>query len=86
MRANHLNIMKKLILFASIVASIYVTAAGKGEAVLDPTKAGQDFNIQGEYLGETPEGDRVGLNIVALGDGKFKAIGFDRGLSRGWVD
>ena len=86
MRAKHLNIMKKLILFASIVASFYVTAAGKGEAVLDPAKAGPDFKVQGEYLGETAEGDRVGLNIVALGDGKFKAIGFEGGLpGDGWT-
>ena len=86
MRAKHLNIMKKLILFASIVASFYVTAAGKGEAVLDPAKAGPDFKIQGEYTGETAEGDRIGLNIIALGDGKFRAVGFEGGLpGDGWT-
>ena len=47
MRAKHLIIMKTLIFFVSIVAYISVTAAGKGEAVLDPAKAGPDFKIQG---------------------------------------
>ena len=86
MCAKHLNIMKKLILFASIVASFFVTAAGKSEAVLDPAKAGPDFKIQGEYTGETTEGDRIGLNIIALGAGKFQAVGFEGGLpGDGWT-
>jgi hypothetical protein len=86
MCAKHLNIMKKLILIASIVASFSVTAVGKGEAVLDPAKAGPDFKIQGEYTGETAEGDQIGLNIIALGAGKFQAVGFEGGLpGDGWT-
>ena len=61
-------------------------AAGKGEAVLDPAKAGPDFKIQGEYVGTHPEGDQIGLNIIALGDGKFRAVGFEGGLpGDGWT-
>ena len=61
-------------------------AAGKGDVFLDPAKAGPDFKVQGEYLGENSEGERIGLNIVALGDGKFKAVGFEGGLpGDGWT-
>jgi hypothetical protein len=86
MRAEHLNIMKKLILFAAVVASISAIGAGKGEAVIDPAKAGPDFKIQGEYVGVHPEGDQIGLNIIALGAGKFQAVGFEGGLpGDGWT-
>ena len=86
MRAKHLNIMNKFILLASFITSFSVMAAGRGDAVLDPAKAGPDFKIQGEYLGENSEGERIGLNIIALGDGKFKAVGFEGGLpGDGWT-
>ena len=86
MDAQHLIIMRKIILLVSCVSSLSVMAAGKGEALLDPVKAGPDFKIQGEYVGKHPEGDQIGLNIIALGDGKFRAVGFEGGLpGDGWT-
>ena len=86
MRAEHLNNMNKFILLASFITSFSVMAAGKGDVFLDPAKAGPDFKVQGEYFGENSEGERIGLNIVALGDGKFKAVGFEGGLpGDGWT-
>ena len=38
--------MKKFILFASFITTFSVMAAGKGEAVLDPAKAGPDSGAQ----------------------------------------
>ncbi len=86
MRTEHLIIMKKLILFTSVIVSFNAIAAGKGNAALDPAQAGPDFKIQGEYVGTHPEGDQIGLNIIALGDGKFRAVGFEGGLpGDGWT-
>ncbi|MDP7011566.1 MAG: DUF1080 domain-containing protein [Verrucomicrobiota bacterium] len=78
--------MKKLILFTSVIVFFNAIAAGKGNAALDPAQAGPDFEIQGEYVGTHPEGDQIGLNIIALGDGKFRAVGFEGGLpGDGWT-
>lgn len=55
---------------------------------LDPLKAGSDYEIQGEYLGEitTPEGKQTwGAQIIALGGGKFEMVGYLGGLpGEGW--
>ncbi len=54
----------------------------------DPAKADADFAYQGEYevTAKTDEGDvKIGLQLVALGDGKFRAIGYMGGLpGAGW--
>src|SRR4051812_36991543 len=68
------------------------TIAGAAEpkvVITDPAKADADFKIQGEYAGEIPSQDgphKVGVQVVALGDGKFHAVGYAGGLpGEGWV-
>ena len=54
------------------------------ETYLNPAEAGADYGIQGEYQGVLdPDGDAIkfGLQVVALGDHKFDAVGYFGGLS-----
>ena len=72
-----------------LLASVSGVAFGAGgEAFTDPAKAGPDFELQGEYKGsvETPEGIKTyGGQIIALGDGKFRIVGYEGGLpGDGW--
>ena len=51
----------------------------------DPAQAGPDFAAQGEYVGTLPiEGKeaKIGLQIVALGGGKFLRDRLSRGAAR----
>lgn len=54
----------------------------------DPKTAGADFETQGEYAGEiTSEGQqkKVGVQVIALGEGKFRAVAYPGGLpGDGW--
>lgn len=54
-----------------------------GPTYTDPAKADADFAYQGEYSGTlTSDGNevKVGVQIIALGKGKFHGIGFHGGL------
>src|SRR5207247_5161894 len=58
-------------------------------AIIDPAMAGPDYVLQGEYAGWAYVPGRanqyVGLQVVALGDGKFEAVGYRGGLpGNGW--
>ena len=53
------------------------------------TEVDEDFAFQGEYLGDVRavDGRRVafGLQVVALGNGRFSALGYQGGLpGNGW--
>lgn len=61
----------------------------KPQAYADPTQVDADFAVQGEYAGEmkTPEGEnrKVGVQVEALGQGKFHAVLYTGGLpGDGW--
>jgi hypothetical protein len=77
------------------VAALFVSAAGvsaeegKYDTFTDPAIAGVDFEIQGEYAGEFSAGDagdaKFGLQVIALGDGKFNSVAYFGGLpGDGW--
>jgi hypothetical protein len=62
--------------------------ASAADAVLSPEKADEDFPFQGEYEG-TLERDgqdmKYGVQIIALGRGRFDAVGYPGGLpGAGW--
>ena len=71
---------------ATLVISLTVTVSLAQEkktenkeklAFTDPSKAGTDFAIQGEYAGEVKREDesrKLGVQVIALGDGKFDVV------------
>ncbi len=73
------------LLIASFLNS---TSLAAGPAYTDPDKTDADFPYQGEYVGKvkTADGEQtVGLQIIALGKGKFHAAGYHGGLpGEGW--
>lgn len=80
---------KKSIAFVliALVPVVVVGADGK-KAYTDAESAGEDFQLQGEYEGkiETDEGPKdFGGQVIALGNGKFRAVGYPGGLpGKGW--
>ncbi len=58
------------------------------ETCVDPSKAGPEYTVQGEYLGnvETDAGpEKWGAQVIALGNNKFRVIGLAGGLpGEGW--
>lgn len=70
-----------LLLLASTTCSSAANNSGQGE-----TDA--DFEFQGEYSGKITEGDKeikLGVQVIALGNGKFEAVAYFGGLpGDGW--
>jgi len=85
MRSASLPLTLALILMPVFLAS----GAEKPRTVFtDPKEAGPDFALQGEYVGKvkTEEGESTeGVQVIALGDGKFRAVAYHGGLpGAGW--
>lgn len=82
--------MKRSRWFLGLAATLMIASHGqaKGPAFTDPNQAGPDYSIQGEYVGdlETPDGKvRVGVQVIAAGNGRFRSVGYHGGLpGDGW--
>lgn len=71
--------MKTALLFLPLLSSALIAQEGQS-----PTDA--DFPIQGEYVLDAKAIQKgPGVQVIALGDGKFEAVSFKRGLpGAGW--
>ena len=58
-----------------LLSPVLAAAAEKAEAFTEPDQAGPDFAVQGEYVG-----DNSGAQVIALGGGKFRVVGWTAGL------
>lgn len=76
-------------LVTAIAVSSLAAAPSDKPAFTDPAEADADFTLQGEYAGTaTVEGQRLrlGIQVVALGDGKFDVVAYPGGLpGDGWI-
>jgi hypothetical protein len=74
-----------LCLCAVCLAALPVAAQ---EVITDPAKAGPDFALVGEYVGSLDQGGEripLGLQVAAVGGGRFRATIFAYGLpGAGW--
>src|SRR5262245_38583968 len=68
--------------------SLAMAQQEKKAAVIDPAKADADFRVQGEYSGELDTNNgkaKWGVQVIALGGGKFDAVAYRGGLpGDGW--
>lgn len=74
-------------MFLAICMTFQMVQA-KGPQIADPSEVDADYAIQGEYTGQlqTDSGPfQVGLQVIALGEGAFRAVTYAGGLpGDGW--
>jgi hypothetical protein len=71
-----------------LILCLTAVATAAGPTYTDPDKTDADFPFQGEYVGKVKTGDgdvTLGVQVIALGKGKFQAVGYPGGLpGDGW--
>ncbi|MBN2296188.1 MAG: DUF1080 domain-containing protein [Pirellulales bacterium] len=86
LRLRSLSLAVSLTLIACV--SVSLAAGHKHKTFTDPSKAGESFKFQGEYAGtlSLPDGDeKYGAQVIALGDDKYRLVGYHGGLpGAGW--
>ena len=77
-----------LLFFTLSPVGVATAADGAQPAFTSAADAGPDYTVQGEYLGELKTDGaplKVGIQVIALGDGKFDAEAHPGGLpGDGW--
>ena len=69
------RILPALLTAVSLLSFVAWLAAQDKVVIIDPAEANDDYKFQGEYLGEFKKDDEtstIGVQVVALGKGKFK--------------
>jgi hypothetical protein len=88
LRRSSLWLSPVLLLAMFLPAGAEQPPAAAPAAVTDPAQAGPDFAVQGDWVGTAPykgKDVKYGVQIVALGDGKFHGVGYYGGLpGDGW--
>ncbi len=83
--------LRGLFAAAIVVTPLLVGAAAptKNPASTDPAHTDEDFPFQGEYAGTLSKAgstEKYGVQVIALGDGNFDAVGYPGGLpGDGWT-
>jgi hypothetical protein len=80
-----------LLLLSGLVITVFVSPTAfaqaqpnKNQAFTDASKAGPDFQIQGEYTAVV-EGVNIGVQVIARGDSNFEIVTYKGGLpGAGW--
>ncbi len=73
-----------------LVVGLFLATAGRAAdsgnvAFTEAERAGIDFQIQGEYVGQLADGSKIAAQVIALGNGAFTAILLPGGLpGDGW--
>lgn len=85
--------MRLAILVVCLALGVSSAALGQDQqrekrklAFTDPAKADADFKFQGEYEGRLGKDALCGVQLVALGDGKFDGVLYSKGLPGGGWD
>lgn len=90
MRSTLFGICAALLLFAAagLLSSFAEEKKDAPKAAIIASEADADFPLQGEFVGTIPteDGDlKLGVQVIALGGGKFRAVGYHGGLpGDGW--
>lgn len=75
------------LLGTSLLVLTAMASIASAQPALDPKQADSDFPIQGEYVGtvQVDGSMKLGIQVIALGGGKFHAVGHHGGLpGDGW--
>ena len=75
---------RSLVLLSTLaLCTCSARAEDESPTYVDPQQAGPDYAVQGEYLGtldvDTP-GTKWGAQVIALGNGTFRLVGYEGGL------
>ncbi len=80
--------MKTLFAIVVFIGLAFESSNLVGQIYDDPNKVDDDYVYQGEYFGELDTAAglmKIGMQVIALGEGNFKGVGYHGGLpGDGW--